>query len=456
MWFVGFGFLAIFLVVWMWSNQPRYALGASVVLSLLVPSWVSVQLGRFPLDVTVAISLFGIVAYFFQAKGDLWPRGLHRLDFVFLLLLCVHILSDWLNEGYGEGAIPRACGEWGIPYLVGRLAFRSWADVRALTPVIVAVCLVLCSLAAVESLGGVNLFETAFGIRTGDEMPRTLVRWGLKRAFGPVKNPIYFGVLLLLLLPWAMYAAARAVRQEGPRWWLFVPVLLSVGIFFSGSRGPLLGLAVALYMTVVIMLPRWRFALVGLGLVSFGLLATNFEKTVSFLDWSSDRAVRRHATVIVDDENAVLTPTTNRFLLVKIYGTAMKRAGLFGFGTERTSTFPPRVPMGAQDAKTMRRIWTVDNTYVLLVLRFGYLGVSSFVLFGLLASWMFVTWGRRQGLRRGVFAAAMAGSIVSVMLVLLTVWMPHDFGFFLVWMYGIAGGLVAPQTALAGSSAATV
>jgi len=441
MWFAAFGFLAILVIWFAWKDQLRYALGASVVLSLLVPSWVAIPVGRFSLDVTVAISLFGLFVYFIQKKGDVWPRKINAIDAAFVFFFFANLISDWLYGGFTSGALPRSCGEWLAPYLAGRLAIQSWDDLRRLTPVVLAICVVLCLLAAIESFGKINLFESIFGIRTGDEMPREVIRWGLKRAFVTVKNPLYFGVLLLLLSPWTFYAATRAAQRDGPNWWFFAPALVAMGILFSVSRGPLLGLIVSAYVTAVIIIPRWRLALIGSGIVSLGLLASNHQTAVTFLDWLSDRSPRRHTEVIVDDQKEVLTPTTNRFLLVKVYGPAMRRAGLFGFGTERTSTFPPQVPMGPQDPNTMRRIWTVDNTYVLLILRFGYLGVGSFVLLGLTAIRTYATLGHRLRLPHSIFAGAMAGSIVSTLLILCTVWMPHDFGFFLVWTYGIASGL---------------
>jgi hypothetical protein len=75
------------------------------------------------------------------------------------------------------------------------------------------------------------------------------------------------------------------------------------------------------------------------------------------------------------------------------------------------------------------------------VLRFGYLGVLSFLAMGLFAAGVYGSMARSQGLRRGLFAASMASAILAALLIMVTVWMPHDYGFWFMWTVGTAAGL---------------
>jgi len=119
----------------------------------------------------------------------------------------------------------------------------------------------------------------------------------------------------------------------------------------------------------------------------------------------------------------------------------MQRAGWLGFGTERIGRFPPNVPFGATGRDAIEKLKFVDNTYILVDLRFGILGTACFAAF-LIAS--IVGFYRISQLRTAderVFCGSMAAVLVMTMLVLCTVWMPHDFGFLLLWTAGVGTGL---------------
>lgn len=150
---------------------------------------------------------------------------------------------------------------------------------------------------------------------------------------------------------------------------------------------------------------------------------------------------KKHPTVIINNEERLLSNVTTRFYYFDIYSVAMRRAQWLGFGTERTTGFPPNIPLGPQDAKTLEEVWSVDNTYILVTIRFGHLGLICFVGLGIAAIARYVQLGCRQRVPGQVFYAAMAGTLVATMLVLLTVYMPHDFGFWYLWSIGSASGL---------------
>ncbi len=121
----------------------------------------------------------------------------------------------------------------------------------------------------------------------------------------------------------------------------------------------------------------------------------------------------------------------------------MQRASWLGFGTERTSGFPVRVPFGPEDQQTLKSLRYVDNAYILMDLRFGLLGVLC--LLALLASVIadfLIAW--RDPANSGeLLCAGLASGVFALMLALLTVWLPHDFCALFLWTAGVGSGLRA-------------
>ncbi|MEO8498789.1 MAG: O-antigen ligase family protein, partial [Planctomycetota bacterium] len=376
----GWSFLLL-LGVFAWQARkaglPR-ALGAVVILSLLVPTWavLGYQLKRsellffgMPIDMRLAFSFIGISVCCLRPKTIL-PTRIVAADWAVLAIVAAHVISDLQNDGLSVVPPLRAFGEWMIPYLAGRIALRNMDDARELLPFAVTVCLVLAAVAVIESLARINLAELAYGARPVEGSSRDAARWGLKRAFGPAMHPIYFGTLQLLLMPWAIYAASRAARGRGPVWWYVVPAASAIGIFFSLSRGPILAVPIVLYIFALIGIPRWRPVLSATGVIATVLLAFQYATVLDLLQvWSGEAQQVRKAKITVNDEEVQYTGTLNRVYLLQVYGRALKQAGLFGYGTERVTGFPIRVPVGPEEAKTLKFVRFIDNEYVLLILR---------------------------------------------------------------------------------------
>lgn len=449
MWYACLAVLIAVLVGVAWRRGPNLALGTTAVLALVFPAWLWIDLGGVRLDLRIAAAGVALVSYCFHPKSEYYPR-LVLVDIAAIAVLIVHVASDWLNDGLDWFVPLRAYGEWGVPYLLGRLSLQHWRHVRGLVGVVLGVNLLLAVLGIVETTTQLNLFETVFGIREDPE-PRYLTRWGLHRAFGPLHNPIYFGTLQLLLYPWSLYAAALASRKDGPRWWLAAPVASAIGIGTSLSRAPILGLVPLAFASVFVLKTKWRPALSVGAVVAVGLLVMQRDRVLDQLHrWAGEPGSDKRVRITVDDEQVEYTSTLHRFYLLKVYGNAMRKGGWLGYGTEATSTFPPNVPVGDEHVDTLKRLWAIDNEYVLLILRFGYLGVAAFVALPLAAVAAYAQLGKGQGLRIGVFCASMAGALVAVLFVLITVWMPHDFGFWILWTAGSAAGLQATTRASGG------
>ena len=426
------------LTLWTaWKRGPNAAVGFAAATSLLGPVWLSREIFGQPIDIRLAVVGAALVMYCVHRRSVFRARPI-ALDYAMMALVGVHLLSDWTISGFSFGVIVRAYGEWGLMYLAGRVTVQSLEDARDVLPFVVVSASALAALAMIESVAGINLFETLVGARPVDGTPRDAMRWGLKRAFGPTRHPIYLGTLLLLLLPWLVYAASRARRKAGPGWWVLTPVLGVAGILASGSRAPIVAVPVLFYVAALLRLPQLRKPLIGVGCAAVMLTALMPSLVLEGLhQWSGEK---RGATVKVDGNDREFTATLNRVRILEIYRPAMKRAGLLGFGTEATTGFPLNVPVGPQHIGTLKKIRFIDNAFVLILLRFGWLGLAAFTAVGVLVvvnqAKMAVA-PRAQG---RLFAATLAGATAALMLILMTVWLPKDFCVLFLWTAGATAG----------------
>ena len=111
--------------------------------------------------------------------------------------------------------------------------------------------------------------------------------------------------------------------------------------------------------------------------------------------------------------------------------------GPLGYGTERWTGFPVNVPFREEDREAVEVMSMIDNAYLLFLLRFGWLGLVFFTL--TLA--VFAAYGLRLATASaGQLAAQLYSWQAAVMLmfplILLTVWLSHDFGFLFLWCGG--------------------
>ena len=424
-----------------WKAGPNLAVGTSIFCSLLVPTWLMIDLVGLPLNIQIAAGIAALSVYCLHRRAVFRVR-LVLVDIAGIALVTVHVVSDWNADGFDWSVLLRAYGEWMVPYFAGRVAIQSWEDVRRLVPAVIGVCVVFAVCAITESLTKVNLFESLFGLRPLEGTPRHLSRLGLNRSYASTMNPIYFGTLQVMLVPWTCYAAVLAYRRSAWRWWLAAPLFPLAGIICSGSRAPLLSLVPLTYVSLFVIRPRWRRVLLGLGVGALALLIVFHQQALDGLQrWSNKFPDLPPPSIIVGGKEVAYTGTMHRIYLIQVYSTAMKRAGVLGFGTDRTTGFPPRVPVGPEHAATLKRLWCIDNYYVLIVLRFGLMGLLCFVVMGLAAAASFVSAGNGEGMRKSVFGGTMGGAVVAMLFILATVWMPNDIGFLYMWIMGASAGL---------------
>ncbi|GAB5403859.1 MAG: O-antigen ligase family protein [Aureliella sp.] len=445
--------------------------GCVIPVAAIVPAWILLPLFETPdgtlygrgIDVKVAVGSLCLAAFCFLPKRTLPLRPV-PLDFIVLALIVVHVVSDSLVSGISGMVAGRAYVEWYLPYLLGRIACQSFDDMRWIAYTVGCIAIFLGGTSLIEAIFGMNLFEVVLGNRPVEGFSREASRWGMKRAFGPTMHPIYLGVAGLLTLGWTIFLARNALRKKVHPLWLFTPLSIVGLVCFTGSRGPVLGVALALLGIAFMTRKRSRFALLVGGILCAGLLFANREAVLSQLEkWGSSGREVKTRELEVGDDTIVHSGTRNRLSILAVYETAVKRSGLFGFGTDAVSSFPINVPVGQAELKTIKQTRYIDNTYLLLTLRFGYLGVAVFVAACVVAvAQLVIVADRHQGRSPSQLATSLGGCLLAVYVVIATVWMPPDYGFLLIWTMGCssgmyftmrAGGFGAPTSSLESKAA---
>ncbi len=441
--------VAMFLAI-AWYYRPNAALGHTVAASLLAPAWLFWPLfasQKFTvtgagLDVKVLVCSIAVGLLCFLPKRR-FPWGMAPCDFSMIGLLLVHLISDSVNEGTSLESILKAYAEWYLPYIAGRLVFPSLTSGDQVWIGFALLGVTIGIIGTIEAASSINLFEAIVGERPLEGFSRYAARWGFKRSFGPTMHPIYFGAVQLILAAWTCYAALRAWRGKANRLWLVAPLISLLGIASTGSRSLVIAIGIALIGIAFAKVPKLRIGIAIFSVLVFGAVATNASKIVPLLeDWGGDK----RSSIEIDGERTSTSSTLSRFNLVDLYKVALKRSGALGFGTKAVTGFPINVPLGPADARTLRKVKYIDNEYVLLTLRFGYLGSICFLFSGVLAL-IQLAHVRDKGLFNSLvwFCSFQFGFILSAMVLLLTVWMPHEIGFLLVFCWGASSGLWVAQ-----------
>jgi O-Antigen ligase len=454
MWLTVILILTVIFFIFTFRYRPQSGLGIVLCLAFAFPIWVQYTVFEIPgtvvgtgIDVRLGISIVALVSYLFFKKST-YPWTFTVCDGAMLGLVAVHVISDSINSGFSFSILLRVYAEWYAPYVVGRLAFQYRSDLERLLPVAATVAFFLALVSIIEGVSGFNPMEAVFGTRPPEQVARSLTRWGLHRAFGPCLNPIYLGTLQILLFAWPLVLAIRALQYRAHWVWIFVTLVCAFGIVCTGSRGPVLGIPLVLGGVLFWLVPRSRIpALMGIVLLAATLFVAR-DRVINVMEsWASESV--RSSPVVLDGEKKKLSSARNRLLLFDLYRIALSRSGFFGFGTEAVTGFPVRVPMGPQEVDTLRTIRFIDNSYILITLRFGYLGLLFFMIAIVAAVYQFFQVSlNHSNSRQQVYTfiqvlAACLGSCCGVTaVILLTVFMPPEHGFVMLWTMGASSGLL--------------
>ncbi len=439
------------LVAWFIASSfrigPQLAIGIVVPVAFLFPAWLIVPVfegardsivGTGP-DIKVTVGSCCLILYCFM-PGATFPLKFVPSDIAMLSLIVIHIISDFTNAEPNWLMLGRAYAEWYMPYVAGRLAMQSRDVAFQLARIMMIAGMLIALTAIIESSLDWNLFELMFGNRPIEGSSRDAERWGVQRAYGPTMHPIYFGVLQLLLLGWGGYPLLKAIHRRAKWGWVLTPVPLMLGVAATGSRGPILGVVASGVAGLFCFAPKLR-VWIGGGLITLaGLGIANQEAILDQMErWSGER---QHE-ILIDGELRKTSSVRTRVNLLEVNKIALKRSGWLGFGSQAVAGFPINVPLGPAEVETLKRVKFIDNTYVLITLRFGYLGVLAFLVAALVSLAQFLWVGDHyRGGRVQWLSGCLGAATFGALLVQATVWMPHEVGFPLVWSFGLSASLL--------------
>ncbi len=431
---------AVWLFV-LFRRGPMPALGAGIVLSFAFPTWVQAEIFGLPFGITTTMACITLPGYVFHRDGKI-ISPLTLLDISVGLMFVSHILADSVATGFTIALPFAAYGEWVLPYVAGRFAVKSNKDVGFIAPWILGVLLTLSLASIYECLSGFNLFEYIFGNRPVELAGRNAQRLGFKRAFGPTTHPIYFGMLIAVLAPW-LVSFWQLSRTYAFRSLAFIAGAISLaGAVGTVSRTPILtilgsatGLLVVRFHAI-----RWPILITTIAVVTgFLLFPDKITDTVSQWSGGGDRLRVRE----VDGNETEFSSSRSRLVLITAYSKALIKGGLTGYGSEAVSQFPPKIPY-MQGKAEASEILAVDNAYILMMLRFGWLGAGCFVLTFITA--IFSAAVLHNNKPDDLFPAAASMLFVVSTFAFFLVWMSYDFGFEILWTCGILSGLVSSHT----------
>ncbi|WP_437187194.1 O-antigen ligase family protein [Planctomicrobium sp. SH668] len=415
-------------------------MGIAVVLSFAIPTWIEVPVFGLPMTAQTIVAILALLAFVVTSPRELLTP-LTMLDFLVAGMVGIHFASDFHHGSTPLVAGLLAYGEWVLPYVAGRFAVRSE---NAIEPIAMCVCGVLVLLGVgglIEMIAKINPWESLFGNRPVEGFIREASRFGFKRSFGPTTHPIYFGTLILILTPWPISFLFWA-RNASQRTLAVVYAVASLGIFTTLSRGPVVGWA-AFYGVIPTVWVKWYRWVLGIGALVLVIgVAANFSSVSKLLDeWGGEKS--RMTEYTLDGEKIEISTFRNRIVLLQVFWPAMSEAGFLGYGSKAMLTFPPDVPYLPADERARESLRYVDNAFVFYVLRFGWGGAAVFTILMLAAIFtaVYMSWDRSIG----VFTGAAASMIVAMGISLLSVWFSYDFGFELLWTYGILAGLASSR-----------
>ena len=174
--------------------------------------------------------------------------GTLRTQFILVVLFYGYACASWLPHG-GYGANVRTLFELSpnvIAYFMGVVFLRSPFRLQ-----LVRITLVLVALFVMA-----NAFREISNVRpTGESTPYVLGSIGPEgsgegriRGLGMLNDPNTFGQYLLMILP--MLFVSKKDDGLGPGYFFAIPitVLFLVGVYLTGSRGAMIGVAVLLGM----------------------------------------------------------------------------------------------------------------------------------------------------------------------------------------------------------------
>lgn len=440
-WAISLGIIFLVWIVLYVRRGPSEALAPALLLSMLFPVWLKITVFDVPFGVRTVTAAVTMLAFAFHPRGRIWSP-LTVLDLCIALLCCSQILTDSWHDGLSAALPFRAYGEWALPYVAGRYAIRNQQDLTTAARWATGVLLVLSILAVVENVTKVNVAELAFGERPEELAHRNMSRFNLKRAYVNAMHPIYFGMILAVLSPWLVCLLDKRQTTSTRSFGMLVIPVMILGLLATISKTPIATVLGSWFLLLAIIVRWLRIPVTTIVLVSVAVfLIWPYQVTDFFGKQSGDQ----HRIIEIDGKPVVYSSSRARLLLPLAYGKAMANAGIVGYGSVATQTFPLKIPYMEGTPETRDALKLVDNAYILIVLRMGWLG--AFLLALLFISGMLSCWSLYSRRPDQPFPAAFLGLLIVYSFVSLNlVSQVYDFFFPMLWMLGVISGLLIQKS----------
>lgn len=433
MWFILSCFLLGFVAVvasWRYESS-RGSLWATWTTAVwFMQIWIAKPFGSMVIDLRLVAVLLGIGGMVINAGRDrddgsvrLRPSLSDIVLFMLFICICISQYSVDRLRPLGPAELAR---KWVFPYIAGRLFIGSSRDLKRVAPLMSGAIMIVCAMALFEATVKINIPNKLLGRRYSVLEAGEGYRWGMKRAQGSMDHPIFFGMALVMSMPWALHGMELA-RNGGRKWLKLTPWSLALGLFATVSRGPQICSLMPVVTYFFFRKPRLRLLIIGLGLAGGLLLFAGRDQIMGILGkWAGEK----HETVTlieINGEEYEYTGTMHRILLWKVYREAIEKLPAFGYGMELK-----KLPIDEQHAN---RFGSIDSHYLMFMLQHGYYAMGLFILLGLLGAANASIVALKRDHPASALAAGLFGATVSVMANLSSVWFPPDFGG--LWLFGI-------------------
>lgn len=328
-----------------------------LIVSFFAPSEMFMSLGSVNITPTFAVLmlLFPLLLINGRIKWD-WP------DFAALGIFLCFFVSMILSAEVFEAieSFGRAILTGYAPYIVGRYVIQNPERTKKFLSIVITVTSVLALFAVLESVYRFNVHARFWGLtyRPHDEQ-----RLGMTRAYGWTAHSIMYGLVNAILLPVVVVCIMEKAKFAGRMLWFKLFALL-LGCFLSLSTG---AWAPAL---LSVMFVGWDYLFKVKPAVRWLIAYGGFPLTYGVLELASGRPLMR--IIMMNFHLSNPTAWHYRWRLYERVFAEMPGHWLFGHGLVTPRSF--------QRGYTR----SIDNHYLYLLLQYGIVGMSAWILVVLL------------------------------------------------------------------------
>jgi hypothetical protein len=237
-----------------------------LVVLLLIPSQLVVSGVS-----TSPAGILGLVALVWWATSAFHPGGrlergrqpIHIALAIYAVAVLVSYAASFTHFLYADEvrsadrAILFLGGFAGIA-LLSADGISSWSRLDTLIRRFTALGAVVGGLGVIQFFTGFDvapLYNGIPGLRSNEALSLIGVRSDFRRVAGTAAHPIEFGVLMAMVLPFALHYAFQAADKRERRWRYAIVLIVACGVAMSLSRSGMIGAAVAF----LVLAPTWHW-----------------------------------------------------------------------------------------------------------------------------------------------------------------------------------------------------